>query len=358
MAADNHKTNLYVGLAGEGALIVGDESQPVGAGGMYRRTDGDEEWRSIIRGLPTNPQVRALLVHPEDPAVVYAGTQSGVYRSGDHGDSWESLGAPQGNVWSLAVHPQEPGVLFAGYEPCAIYRSEDGGESWSETRTKDVVFPHITMNPKAIAKRVIGMAIDPSNAMDMYAAIEVGGLLASRDGGEGWESITDGHYARLGPVDLHGVQVSPASAGLVYIITQLAMFRSRNRGSRWEFVPLDEMFPGGSYCRGLTVAPDDPNTMYLAVGAGGGSAPPGTQQAGAVLRSRDAGETWDRLDLGETPPSRMFQIAIDRNAPSHVYCCTRDGQIFSSYDGGETWAGDQVPGEMSRSQHVYPMTCG
>ena len=51
MAVENHRTYVYVGLAGEG--------QNIGAGGLYRRADGDDEWRSIARGLPRNPQVRA-----------------------------------------------------------------------------------------------------------------------------------------------------------------------------------------------------------------------------------------------------------------------------------------------------------
>jgi hypothetical protein len=153
------------------------------------------------------------------------------------------------------------------------------------------------------------------------------------------------------------VQVNPTAPGLVYIITQLAMFRSRNRGCRWEYVSVDNMFPGGSYCRDLIIAPDDPKTMYLAAGAGGGSAPPGTEEAGVLVRSQDAGETWERLDLGEVAPSRMFQVAIDPAAPSHIYCCDRNGHVYSSADRGESWSKSQVPGEMSRARHVYPMVC-
>ena len=106
------------------------------------------------------------------------------------------------------------------------------------------------------------------------------------------------------------------------------------------------------------MAPDDPATIYLAAGAGGGGAPAGTVESGALFRSRDVGETWERVDVGDTPPCRMFQIAIDRAVPSHVYCSARDGQVYSSYDGGSTWSKDQLPGQMSRSLHVYPMVCG
>ena len=352
MTSQNHRTFVYVGLAGEG--------EHMGTGGLYRRADDDGEWQSITNGLPSNPQIRSLLVHPETPEVVYAGTNLGVYRSPDRGEHWESLEKPRPgmDVWSLSFHPQNPDVIYAGYEPCAIYRSQDAGESWQQMNTSQVVFPHLTTYMPPLAKRVIGIASDPSTPTDIYGAIEVGGLIASRDGGESWESLIDGPYLRNNTLDLHGVQVSAAAPGTVHIITQVAMFRSRDRGQRWEHVQVEEMFPGGSYCRGLLVAPDQPKTMYLAAGAGGGGSPQGTQEAGALFRSRDIGETWERVDLGDTPPGRMFQIAIDRAAPSHIYCCANYGQVYSSHDGGTNWSKSQVPVEMSRSCHIYPMVCG
>jgi hypothetical protein len=152
--------------------------------------------------------------------------------------------------------------------------------------------------------------------------------------------------------------VSAAAPGTVYIATQIAMFRSRHRGRHWEHVAMAEMFTGGSYCRHLLVAPDAPQTLYLAAGAGGGGAPAGTKEAGALFRSCDTGETWQRLDLGATPPSRMAQIAIDQAAPARVYCCAQLGQVFGSHDGGETWWHSQVPGDLARPCHVYAMVCG
>ena len=69
MAQNNHQSYVYVGLAGEGVNI--------GTGGLYRKPDGDGDWVSIAKGLPPEPQVRALLVHPERPEVVYAGPTKG-----------------------------------------------------------------------------------------------------------------------------------------------------------------------------------------------------------------------------------------------------------------------------------------
>jgi len=358
MTEKEWKTYVYVGLAGEHPLVAGSAPNVLGEGGLFRRADGEEQWRNMTQGLPKDPQVRALAVHPENPQVIYAGTQDGVYRSNDRGEHWAPTASHKGEVWSLAFHPQDSNIVLAGYDRGSIQRSEDGGETWRKANTDKVAFPHISMHPTEIVKRVIGLAFDASDPQDVYGAIEVGGLLASRDGGESWESITDGHYTRLGPVDLHGVQVNPSAPGLVYIITHLAMFRSRDRGCRWEFVSIDEQFAGGTYCRGLIVAPGNPSTMYLAAGAGGGSAPQGTEESGSLFRSRDAGETWDRVDLGDTPPSRMFQIAIDPAAPSHVYCSAYRGEVYSSYDAGTTWTKSQVPVEISRARHVYPMVCG
>ena len=352
MSSQDRRAYIYVGLAGEG--------EHIGEGGLYRAGDGDYDWEPIGEGLPPNPQVRSLLLQPDNPKVVHAGTQLGVYRSDDGGDHWEALERPRAgiDVWSLARHPRDPNVIYAGYEPCAIHRSEDGGETWEDMDTSEVRFPHVTTYMPPLAKRVIGIASDPSDPSDVYAAVEVGGLLASRDGGETWASITDGLYTRNNTVDLHGVQVSKAAPGTVYIITQVATFVSRDRGQRWEHVRVEEMFQGGSYCRDLLVAPDDPNTIYLAASAGGGGAPPGTEEAGALFRSRDLGESWQQVDLGETPASRTFRVAVDPAAPSHIHCATRDAQVFSSHDGGSSWSSSRLPGEMSRSRHVYSMVCG
>ena len=192
--------------------------------------------------------------------------------------------------WSLTAHPSDPNTIFAGYEPCAIARTRDGGNSWQEMDTSGVIYPHITTYMPPLGKRVIGISVDPVDPNNVYAAIEVGGLLASRDGGETWVQLMDGPYLRNNTLDLHEVVVSAAEHDTVQIATQIAMFRGKSNGTRWEHVQVDDMFPGGSYCRDLAVAPDDPNTIYLASGAGGGAAPPDTVPEGPC----SAAATWAR----------------------------------------------------------------
>ena len=154
MVATNHRTYTYVGMAGEGDFI--------GEGGLLRQADGEDAWEDISAGLPGNPQVRALLLKADNSAVVFAGTQDGVYRSPDRGASWQRLPDPAGGreVWSLAAHPSDPDTIFAGYEPCAIARSRGRRREWEDMDTSKVIFPHITTYMPPLGKRVIGIAID------------------------------------------------------------------------------------------------------------------------------------------------------------------------------------------------------
>ena len=161
MVTSDHKTYVYVGLAGEGDYI--------GEGGIVRRADGDEQWQDISKGLPDNAQVRALAIRPDDPSVVFAGTDKGVFRSRDRGETWEALNdaGPNHEVWSLVIHPENPDVILAGYDPCSVSRSQDGGDTWTMMDTSQVVYPHITTYMPPTGKRVIGMSFDPSNTQDI-----------------------------------------------------------------------------------------------------------------------------------------------------------------------------------------------
>jgi len=92
--------------------------------------------------------VRALAVHPSKPEIVYAGTQSGAYRSGDHGEHWERVAMPDHGlpVWSVLFHPHNPDTILVGTENCEIYRSDAAGERWTRLPVS-VRFPEITTRP-------------------------------------------------------------------------------------------------------------------------------------------------------------------------------------------------------------------
>ncbi len=335
---------VYVGLAGE----TGPRAEV--RGGLYRSRGGDSPWEPIGNGLPPASQIRAIAVDPRLLARVTVGTQDGIYRSDDAGEHWARLDAPAPGlaVWSLALHPRDPDVMFAGYEPWAIYRTTSGGSRWQPV-SLDATFPDVTMRPRPQPKRITGIAVDPSQPTDLYASVEVGGLLRSLDDGKTWACVTEGLYVTDDAVDLHGVMVSAAHSGVVGVVGRIGMFRSGDRGAHWAHVPLPPLSARGTYCRDLVAAPDDPETLYVAAGTDFAGS------VGALFRSADDGRTWGRVDLGVTPRSTMFAVAVDARRPAHVYCATKGGEVFCSSDRGVTWRANPL---QEGAGSVYALAAG
>jgi len=332
----NNSTNscLYLGLAGEtgrGRVVHS---------GLFRMQDGSGAWQRIERGLPDAPAVRAIAVHPSNPQIVYAGTQSGVYRSADRGDRWEKVVMPDHGlpVWSILFHPHDANVILVGCENCEIYRSDDGGEHWTRLPVS-VRFPDVTTAPGANpAKRVLMLDASAAEPNHLYGAIEVGGTIRSTDGGEHWENLSHGQYLNDDYVDMHGVLASRWRPGTVFGIARAGMFRSNDGGDHWQHVPLEPMNPKGHiYCRDIREVPGNPRHLWVAAGAGFQS------DAGSLLHSRDGGDSWARIDIGAPVPHTMFKIAFDEHRPNLMSCATNGGEVWTSRDAGETWTAEPPP---------------
>jgi photosystem II stability/assembly factor-like uncharacterized protein len=336
---------VYVGLAGETA-----PGRPMQSG-LYRMAAGDDRWEALTRGLPDAPAIRAIAPHPEDPEVVYVGTQHGPYRTADHGEHWERVdiadhGLP---VWSLLFHPRNPNVMYAGYENCEVYRSDSAGERW-ERLPVTVRFPEVTMGRGANpAKRVLRLAVHPERSEEIYGAIEVGGIIRSLDGGEHWENMSHGQYLNDDTVDMHAVLVGRWRPGTVLAISRAGLFRSTDQGLHWTSGHLEALNPRGqTYCRDIREVPGDPKTIWVAAGANFQS------DVGALFRSGDGGMSWTRADMGAEPKATLFALAFDERAPRRMYCASGAGEVFASEDGGESWTTRQLP---AGATQVYSMAC-
>jgi len=350
MANPSGLSHVYVGTA---ARIPG------ALGGIFRQTVGSDQWELLGKGLPERTDVQAITIHPSDPNVVYAGSQDGPYRSRDRGASWEKLPFPDEGleVWSILIHPRDPRIMYVGTSPVAVYRSDNGGDSWR--KLPRVVSPgRVEMG---FPCRVTRLAIDPSHPDEIYAGLEVDGVLRSRDRGETWEDV--GHdLLRLaqrpnlkskiasdteneGMLDTHALTVSSAQPGTVFLAVRMGLFRSADRGTTWEDMEIGRFSPL-TYARDVKVFPHDAHTLLGAFSIAAVS------DAGSLYRSPDLGATWMRFDHDVSIDSTLMIIAASAQSPARVYCAARRGQVFGTEDGGRSWQTYPLPAE-----GVYALAC-
>ena len=334
---------VYAGLAGD------TDPGRFWSAGLYRSVNGSAQWEALDDRFHEPPHVLSILVDAARPNRVFIGTNEGVWRSDNQGETWRRLDAPRPGlgVWSLTPHPELPDTIFAGYEPCAILRSDDSGESWTELPIKPT-YPAVSDHPD-IPKRVISIAVDPGNVSEMYASIEVGGLFRSLDGGKSWRNIIDGLYIDEGFVDIHSVAISPTRPGQVTIATRFGTFRSDDRGDHWRDLKAPMMRPIGSYCRVLRYAPNDGETLYLA------AANDFDGDRGALFVSRDNGASWERVEPGIWLKTPIFGLAVDPNRPDNVFYASKIGQLVYSTDRGRTWSHNALPHGRG---HVFTLAAG
>jgi photosystem II stability/assembly factor-like uncharacterized protein len=290
------------------------------------------------------------------------GTHRGPFRSTDRGEQWGRLGFPEesAEVWSILVHPRNPNILYAGTSPTGVWRSEDGGDTWRRL-PKAVQPERVKM---AFPSRVIRMAADPARPEELYAALEVAGVMRSLDGGEHWEDCSadllklaerphlksriQSDTDTEGMMDGHALCVSPARPGTVFLAVRMGLFRSADRGAHWEDMEIGRFSPL-TYARDVRVSPHDPRLLYACL------SPAARSQDGSLYRSDDLGQTWTRFDRGVKAESTMMALALHPRDPDQVYCASRSGQVFGTRDGGRTWEEQRLPEGV---QDVYAIACG
>ena len=297
---------------------------------VWRSSDGGETFRPAYSGMFMEADVRVLVVDPRNPRVLFAGTDAGLYRTDNGGDQWERLETPfdsgQGwaagvAVWSLLIHPARPDTIFAGTGPAALYRSEDGGQSWRKLNaglaTECVAIRHT---------RVTCLVADPADAETLWAGVEIDGLHCSKDGGETWTRRDAG----MSSPDIHALAFFPDEPGQMLASTNNDLNLSVDGGATWQPQNVEAKFPK-RYCRGLLVNSNAPSVVLV----GNGDGPPGTM--GTLQISRDAGRTWQAAELPTAPNSTMWTFAASPENLDLLFAACVLGYLYRSEDGGATW---------------------
>lgn len=286
---------------GEIRRLAIEPSQPLHlyaatGGGVFESFDGGGSWRPT--GLD-DMSVEDLVLDPLIPSRLYAITRNSFWASDDGGETWQERrsGLPNGNLRALALAP-DPATLFIGNYDTGIYRSVDGGFSWTLVKSLPLT-------------SIQALRVDPMNPEVVYAGIQPGGLLKSTDGGSTWSTVLSG------PLSIYAIEIDPRNSSVLHIATTSGIERSTDGGSRWTSIFL-------AWLTALAQAPGDSSVLYA------GSAD------GMLWKSGNGGSTW--AQIGAIADASFLQtIAVSPSSASTIFVGASGRGILKSTNGGTSW---------------------
>ena len=257
---------------------------------------------------------------------MYAGTQGrGVFRSGDGGATWSPSGLEGAIVKALAVGPD--GAVYAGTKPPGLHVSYDAGETWSELEAFRALRRWYWRQPaeKPHTPYVQALAVSPAQAGTILAGIEAFRILRTEDGGRTWARLRRGVC-----LDCHDLAFHPRRGEHVYEGAGLGASWSRDGGRTWSRATagLDRR-----YILSIAADPSDPELWYA------GAAP---MRAAHTANSRAClfrwtGTRWEKLAGGLPDELEHLPTALVSPQPGVVYAGLRDGTVWRSTDRGDFW---------------------
>ena len=313
------------------------------AGGVWKTTDGGATWAPLTDGTPIS-SVGALAVAPSDHNVIYVGSGEaaprgdmthgdGVYKSVDGGKTWTQVGlADSRQIGALIVDPHNADVVlvaafghaFGPNKERGVYRTTDGGKSWTRVLYRDE------------ETGAIDVSFDPGNANIVYAALwqarrqpwnfssggPGSGLYRSTDGGLTWTHLT-GNGLPSGILGRIHVSVSAADPKRVYAMIEAhegGLYRSDDGGAHWARVSDDgRLTQRAWYFSTILADPKHADTVYA--------------ENTGLFRSTDGGKTFELLPARHGDHHGLW---IDPTNPDRIIESS-DGGASISFDHGKTW---------------------
>ena len=332
---------------------------------------------------PYGGTITALAIDSQTPTTLYAGTLvGGVYKSVDGGESWQaintgladvstrkgSLTAPTApyvptdqvlahlHVTALAIDPLTPTTVYAGTRSGDVFKSTNGGTSWSalDIGLSIRFIRSLIIDPKAPATiYVSGGPVEWLPGMPgRLRAFTGGGVLKSNDGGKNWYPINTGlptsmigAWGESIPL-VASLAINPQAPSVLYAANRAGLFKTTNGGRKWHAV-LGQPAVENLELTTVVVDPQTPATMYAgAVGSSPGS-------SGSVFKSIDGGDRWSAWGTAGLTFSNVRILAIDPRTPTTLFAAADAiwspspfpptgggftlGGLFKSTDGGRNW---------------------
>ncbi len=323
--------------------------------GVYKSIDGGATWRNI--GLRDSQNIGRILIDPQDANIVLVAAlghafgpnaQRGVYRSTDGGATWTKVLSKNDDTGAidLAWDPANSSIVYASmwqtrrpafnvYAPTngpgsGLYKSTDSGVTWNQISGRG--FPS-----ESIGR--IGIAIAPrQNAKRIYTLVDAkeGGVYRSDDSGENWRRISSDPRLWQRGWYFGGITSDPGDPDVLYI-SNTAMYRSTDGGEHFEPIKAS---PGGDDYHSLWIAPDDPQRMIL-----------GSDQGAAI--SVDGAITWS--SWFNQPTAQFYHVTTDNRFPYRVYGSQQDSgtaAVSSRSDYGEITFRDWSPSGGEESGYI------
>jgi len=203
--------------------------------GIYESKNAGESWRKV-QGIPSQSRrTRAILQHPSIPNLVFAGTTEGFWRSerGGDADSWMVTTSRQLEINSIAVHPSRPETIYIGTNNYGVMISTDSGKSFLPTNAG---------YSGRFANSIVPDREDPSRIYAATINTTTGGgfFFVSTDNGESWRPSMRNMPSR---VITYSILQDLQDANLIYLGTNLGVYRSVDRGATWAPVWAQEPEP-------------------------------------------------------------------------------------------------------------------
>jgi len=343
-------------------------------GAFVLTSDGQRERWDIQGPHFAGWEIYHLKGSPVDPNRIYASQSSGwfgqmIQRSDDGGATW----APVGNafaydgvpgthqwydgtqhpwefkrVWHLEPSPADPDTVYAGVEDAALFRSEDGGDTWRELPGLRGHESGPRWQPGAGGMCLHTIVLGANGSGRIFIAISAAGAFRSDDGGTTWRPINRGLHSMHLPDPnaevghcVHRIAMHPSRPNVLFMQKHWDVMRSDDAGESWREIsgnlPTDFGFA-------IAVHAHEPDTVYVVPIKSDSEHYP---LEGALRvyrgRGRTGGNDWEALVDGLPQRDCYVNVlrgamAVDALDPCGVYFGTTGGQVYASANSGDRWA--------------------